>query len=358
MAEPIALWVAPVSNLAGVARHLIDVAEHGLPGYRLVVTTPDGPLLRRLRSLDIPVVPWAIEGRPVHDVLRDLRTTIRRSTPAVVHSHLAKADFLAAMASVGLPTTLISTEHHIQADQSVFHGSAFKARSRQLAHHARIRRFDALLAVSASTERDMKRHWRPTVPITVVRNGVDRLPTRERPAGLRLLSLTRLSSEKNLDTSLRVFAKVHQQHPEARLTIAGEGPDGDRLRRLATDLHLNDTVTFPGFVDASSAIERHDVLLQPSLADNLSYTLLDAVNAGMGVVASDLGGNPEILPKRCLAGADDVDALASKAIEQGLRPDVRPELPATIPTVAQMVDQIVGVYEATLDSTTTGTSAE
>ena len=50
-------------------------------------------------------------------------------------------------ATTGLPVTLISTEHHIQADQSVFHGSVVKARTRQVAHHTRIRRFDALLAV-------------------------------------------------------------------------------------------------------------------------------------------------------------------------------------------------------------------
>lgn len=348
MAEPIALWVAPVSNLAGVARHIIDVAEHGLPGYRLVVTAPDGPLLDRLRDLGVPVVPWEVGGRPMLHTVAELRRTVRRLQPAVVHSHLAKADFLAAMASVGLPTTLISTEHHIQADQSVFHGSALRARSRQLAHHARIRRFDALLAVSASTARDMRRHWRPTAPITVVRNGVDRLPPTERAAGLRVLSLSRLSAEKNLTTTLRVFAEVHRRHPEARLTLAGEGPDADRLRAVADELGLAAVVDFPGFVDASAAMDAHDVLLQPSLADNLSYTLLDAVNADMGVVASDLGGNPEILPAHCLAPADDVAALAAKVVDQALRLELRPSLPDTIPTVGEMVSQVVEVYRCTV----------
>ena len=352
MADLIALWACPVSNLAGVARHILDVARVGLPGYRLVVTAPEGPLLDELRRLNIAVVPWEVDGRPVRRTVAELRRTVRRLAPAVVHSHLAKADFLAAMATTGLPITLISTEHHIQADQSVFHGSVVKARTRQVAHHTRIRRFDALLAVSASTERDMRAHWRPTSPITVVRNGVDRLPATTRGAGLRVLSLTRLSPEKNLATTLRVFAEVHREHPDARLTLAGEGPDAARLRRLTDELGLADVVAFPGFVDAGLAMAQHDVLQQPSLADNLSYTLLDAVNAGMGVVASDLGGNPEILPEHCLAHADDVAGLATRVIEQGLQAELRPSLPATIPTVAEMVDQIADVYRCTIPQDT------
>lgn len=341
--EPLALWVCPVSNLAGVARHILDVARVGLPGFGLAVTAPEGPLLDRLRELDVPVTPLIVDRATWH-VVRDLRATIQRLRPVVVHSHLARADFLAAMATVGPPTTLISTEHHVQHDQSVFHASVIKARSRQLAHHARIRRFDALIAVSASTERDMRHHWHPTVPITVIRNGVDRLPSSDHRAGLRILSLTRLSQEKNLETTLRVFQLVHRGHPDARLTVAGEGPDANRLKALADELGLTDAVRFPGFVDPENTMAEHDVLLQPSLADNLSYTLLDAVNTGMGVVASDIGGNPEVLPSRCMAGPHDVDSLAAKVIQQGLEPEAHPALPPTIPTLSEMASRIVKVY--------------
>lgn len=343
MPEPIALWVAPVSNLAGVARHILDVAAVGLPGYRLVVTAPEGPLLERLRATGCPVIPLPVDG-PVSHTVRSLRTTIRRLNPVVVHSHLAKADFLVTMAAAGLPVTLVSTEHHIPEDPLTFHGTRAKALTRQAAHHMRIRRFAALIAVSESTERDMLRYWKPAAPITVVRNAVDRLGSPARPAGLRILSLTRLSPEKNLEATLRTFAAVQRVHPEATLTVAGNGPELERLEQLADELGIADSVSFPGHVDPTAAMTSHDVLLQPSKADNLSYTLLDAVNAGMGVVASSIGGNPEILPAHCLAGADDIDSLAAAVVDQAVHPDRRPALPTHVPTVARMAAEIVEVY--------------
>lgn len=344
--QPVALWVCPVGEFAGVARHITDVARVGLPGYRLVVTAPEGPLLDRLYALGCPAVPLPVEGTPTHRTVRTLRETVRRLRPAVVHSHLAKADFLVAMATVGMPVRLVSTEHHVPEDPLTFHGSRAKSMSRRGAHHARIRRFDQLIAVSESTRRDMLRQWRPSAPVTVIRNGVDRLaPQQDPPTGLRLLSLSRLSPEKNVETTLEVFARLRNRHPDATLTVAGQGDERAALEQLAGRLGIEDATTFPGFVDAEEAMADHDVLVQPSRADNLSYTLLDAVNRGMGVVASDIGGNPEILPPGCLAGPDDVDALAVAVVEQGTQPEARPSLPTNIPDVAGMVRQIVGIYE-------------
>lgn len=343
---PVALWVCPVGEFAGVARHITDVARVGLPGYRLIVTAPEGALLDRLYELGCPAVPLQVEGVPTHRTVRALRQTVSRLRPAVVHSHLAKADFLVAMATAGLPVSLVSTEHHIPEDPLTFHGSRAKSLSRRTAHHARIRRFDQLIAVSESTRRDMLRQWRPSAPVTVIRNGVDRLAPQQDPAaGLRLLSLSRLSPEKNVATTLRVFAEVRRRYPAATLTVAGQGTERAALEQLAGQLQVHDATTFPGFVDPEQAMASHDVLLQPSLADNLSYTLLDAVNFGMGVVASDIGGNPEILPPRCLAGPNDVPALAAAVVRQGQQPEARPSLPRNIPDVAGMVEQIVGIYE-------------
>lgn len=348
---PIALWVSPVSNLAGVSRHIIDVARVGLPGWRLVVAAPRGPLLDELRALDCPVIEFEVD-RPVRESVTELRTIVRKLSPAIVHSHLAKADFLATLATPGLPVTLVSTEHHVPEDPTVFHGSRARASARQIAHHTRIRRFAHIIAVSDSTKRDMLRHWRPTAPITVVKNGVDRpaAPTPRSP-GLRVLSLTRLAPEKNLPMTLRAFAEVVRSHPEATLTLAGSGEPRTeaQLRALADDLGITARTTFAGFVDPVRAMAEHDVLVQPSLADNLSYTLLDAVASGMGVVASDIGGNPEVLPSHALVPVRGDEAandrlLAARIVEQGMNLDVRAQLPADIPTVAEMAEKITGVY--------------
>ncbi|MEA5153976.1 glycosyltransferase family 4 protein [Raineyella sp.] len=334
-----------MSNLAGVARHILDVARVGLPGWRLVVTAPEGPLLQRLRDLGCPVIPLPIDGVRTAASVRALRHTLTRLRPVVAHSHLAKADILLALAGAGLPVPLVTTEHHIPPDRFMFHSSLPAAVAMETVHRVRLTRFQQAIAVSASTRRDMQKWWHTATPITVVLNGVDR-PTAPpvRPSGLRMLSLTRLSPEKNLDMTLRVFAQVAESHPEATLTVGGTGPELDHLRTMARDLGIGDRVEFPGFVDADAAMAEHDVLLQPSKSDNCSYTLLDAVASGMGVAASPIGGNPEILPERCIAQLDDDGGLARIAVEQGLDPTVRPTLPDAVPTVAQMAKRITEVY--------------
>lgn len=346
MPEPIALWVTPVSNLAGVARHILDVARVGLPGWRLVVTAPEGPLLERLRKLGRPVIPLPIDGTRTATSVRALRHTLTRLRPAVAHSHLAKADILLALAAAGLPVPLVTTEHHIPPDRFMFHSSLPTAVAMETVHRVRLARFRQAIAVSASTKRDMQKWWHTTTPITVILNGVDRHEAPiVRRSGLRMLSLTRLSPEKNLDMTLRVFAQVAASYPEATLTVGGTGPELEHLRATTRNLGIADSVTFPGFVDADAAMAGHEVLLQPSKSDNCSYTLLDAVASGMGVAASPIGGNPEILPGRCIAPLDDDAGMARIAVEQGLEPVSRPTLPDGVPTVAQMARQITTVYD-------------
>ncbi|MCS6711629.1 glycosyltransferase family 4 protein [Brachybacterium sp. EF45031] len=346
---PTTLIVTPVSNLAGVARHVIDLARVGIPGWRIVVTGPEGPLLEELRALGTPVVPLPLDEASVPRAVAALRALIRHLRPAIVHSHLAKADILATLAAAALPTRLVTTEHHIPPDRFMFHGSRPKAMAMETVHHLRLRRVGAAMAVSDSTARDMRRWWHTSVPITVVHNGVDRLESPpQRHPGLRFLSLTRLSPEKNVQATLRAFALVAVEHPEARLTIAGEGPEAPSLRDLARDLGIADRVEFPGFVDPVTTMDGHDVIVQPSKSDNFSYTLLDAVVHGMGVAASPIGGNPEMLPPRCIAPFDDDAALARIMVEQGQDLAVRPELPASVPTVAGMAAQVAQVYAGVL----------
>ncbi|MET0886406.1 MAG: glycosyltransferase family 4 protein [Mycetocola sp.] len=349
MTKPITLWVCPVSELAGVGRHILDVARVGLPGWRLVVTAPEGPLLTRLRELRVPVIPLPIDDHPTLDSVQALRHTLTHLRPTIAHSHLAKADILLAAAAFALPVSLITTEHHISPDRYMFHATRASAAAMEVVHRARLTRFSGAIAVSASTKRDMVTRWHPNVPIEVILNGVERPDERAaRGPGLRMLSLSRLSPEKNVAMTLRAFTRVRHTEPGATLTVAGTGEQDAALRAFARELGIAHHVHFAGFVDAVGAMAEHDVLLQPSRSDNCSYALLDALAVGMGVSASPVGGNPELLPPRCISGLDDDARMAEVAITQGLDLGSRPDLPATVPTVAEMTARIAGLYHSTL----------
>ena len=364
LAPPTALWVSPVSDLGGVARHLLDVATHGIPEWRVVFLTPPGPLAVALQQRGAAVVAGDLgPAAGLRASLATLRHVVGRLRPSIVHTHLAYADLAAALAwpmagSVAGPMAgsgrrggdrvrLVSTEHGIAVGDLVYHGSAAAARGMALAHRMRLRRFSALVAVSEATARAVATAWGAT-DVHVVRNGVDPVDHPPGRPGLRVLSLARLAPEKRIDRLLDAFAALSARHPDARLTIAGEGPAEAALRRQVTRLRLTGLVDLPGHLDPASALAEADVVAQLSVWENASYTLLDAAARGLGVVASPVGGNPEMLPSSCLVEPGDTDAVADTLEVQGLKPAQRPALTGW-PTVDEMTAGIAAVYAMALD---------
>ena len=350
-----ALWGIPVSDLAGVARHTLDVVRVGIPGWKIVVLCPPGPLAKRLEDegATFAVGAFGPEAGPFRSV-RTLRGMIRDYGPEIVHTHLSYADLVASVAAIGTGVKWITTEHGIAGDDSLYHSSRAKARGRALAHHERMRRLDGQIAVSRSTLRTLRESWHPParVPSVVIPNGVDagRVSNSTRPAGLRIGSISRLVHEKSLDTLIDAFADLLSDHPEATLTLAGNGPLAAELAERCRRLGVAEAVSFPGHVDAAEQLAKLDVVVQLSHWENCSYTLLDAVVAGCGVVATDVGGNPEILPTQSLvhrssAGVVDIGEVARKIARQGLDPSTRPDLPDAWPSVTDMAGDIGKFYD-------------
>ncbi|WP_206481449.1 glycosyltransferase family 4 protein [Micrococcus sp. KRD070] len=332
--DPLTLWVVPVANLGGVARHVLDVARVGLPGLRLAVLCPEGPLAERLREQGAAVFTGDVgPDAGLAASVRTLRTAVRPLRPAAIHTHLAYAD-LAAFAAFGPgrarrragAPALLSTEHGIAPDDGLYNRAA-AARMKNAAHRARLRGTDLVIAVAQSTADVLRRKWGAGAPLTVVRNGVDVSAVRAAAAGqrrapgegLRILSLSRLAPEKNLDRLIAALPALRERDPGTRVTLAGAGPLEGQLRAQAEALGVADAVDLPGFVEPWGTMAEHDVLVQLSAWENLSYTLLDAAAAGLPAVARDVGGNGEILPPERLvhetAPAAIADAVVRAAAE-------------------------------------------
>lgn len=354
-ADPIALWVVPVADLGGVARHVLDVTTSGVPGWRVVVLCPAGPLADALRAAGRPVIaePFGPDAglRASLSTLRHAQLALR---PRVVHSHLSYADVVAAIAK---PTrgaaALVSTEHGIARDDAVYHGSRARARAKAALHAARMPRFDALIAVSGATRDAMIAKWHPRPPVRVIHNGIDRpahLHRREHgPANgsaIAVSSISRLAPEKRIDDLLDAFALLRARHPGATLDIAGSGPLEQALRRRVEVEGWAASVRFHGHIAPQPLLARTDVLAQLSVWENLSYSLLDALVAGVGVVAAPVGGNLELLPPQCLVDPADPAGVASALESQARDIDARPSLPDGWPTVAEMAAEIGAVYES------------
>lgn len=354
--EPIkVLWVIPVADLAGVARHVLDVTGRGIPGFQVTVLCPEGPLAEQLRlhGASVRVGPFGPEVG-LWRSRQTLRETISELQPDIIHSHLAFADIVCALVTVPRHSIRVSTEHGIAGDDSVYQSSRLRAYVMRKVHQFRLRSTRGVISVSKATREAMQNLWNPRTEIVVISNGVD-LPelipgtSQHNPAEpLRLLSLSRLAPEKRIDLALRAFAEIQQIQPDARCVIAGEGPELEALQELVLSLKL-EHVTFPGFLDSEQAMTHASVLVQLSTWENCSYTLLDARARNMGIVASNVGGNPEILASSQLVDVENISSVAEAILNAH---NTIPEMNFTWISVSDMCDSIAEAYSSWLPQNT------
>jgi glycosyltransferase involved in cell wall biosynthesis len=152
----------------------------------------------------------------------------------------------------------------------------------------------------------------PPGQIRVIPGGVDLrrfLPAADRSATRRALSLApdwpliltvrRLVPRMGLEALIEAFHDVKARYPGAHLVVGGAGPLQERLRRLAGALSLNDAVTFPGLLPEQMLAHYYqaaDVFVLPSRAlEGFGLITLEALACGTPVVATRVGGSPEIL---------------------------------------------------------------
>ncbi len=137
-------------------------------------------------------------------------------------------------------------------------------------------------------------------PVQVVCNPYDpaELPLRAPHQGVRLLFLGRLVPGKGVDTLLRACPGLSARHPGWSLQIAGDGPDRPRLQRLADDLGIRSRVRFLGWVQGAAkaaCLAEATVLVHPSPEESAPLAVVEALAAGLPVVAARTGAVPALV---------------------------------------------------------------
>ena len=172
---------------------------------------------------------------------------------------------------------------------------------------------------------------------------LDSIPFRaRRHAAPRLLWMRTFHSIYDPLTALDVIARVRDDLPGATLTMAGQDTGLERdCRERARQLGLGDTVRFPGFLEPAAkfrALREHDVFLNTNLVDNTPVGMLEAMAAGMPIVAASVGGIPYLVDDGVtglLCGAGDAEAMAGAVIRLVNDPDLVERLSTSGRTVAE-----------------------
>jgi glycosyltransferase involved in cell wall biosynthesis len=178
-------------------------------------------------------------------------------------------------------------------------------------------RADAVVVPSATVANDLiARLGYPAGKLTVIPNGIE-LPPFAPTGGELIGTFSLLEPVKGIDIFLRAAARLAETHPDWRFATFGSGSQAGQLEALTHELGLGERVTLAGYVPASQALPQLRVYVLCSYAENAPLALLEAMASGVPVVATAVGGIPEIVDDSVarLVRAGDPVALAG-AIEE------------------------------------------
>jgi glycosyltransferase involved in cell wall biosynthesis len=341
----------------GAERYVVDLAIalrcRGWPVE--VASSAGGVRAGALADAGVPV--WVlldalVKRRVSRRYGRALRRLIADRRPAVVHAHLYASAAAAAQATRDLPVPLLVTEH----TEAPWRGRRARAVSREV-----YRRADRVVAVSSAIgtllveEYDVPGERVDVVlPATTAPVAHRRMVTEPRAPVLGVVG--RLVPEKGVDVFLQAAALVLAVVPQARVVVVGDGPLRGDLERRAAALGLADSVAFTGFrADAPQLIAGLDLLVVPSRSDGSPLVVCEAMAAGIPVVASRVGGLPDLVADGrtgLLVQPGQAEDLARAMVALLLDPAAAEELGARARQVAatrshaHLVDRMETMYRS------------
>lgn len=279
-------------------------------------------LAARDLKLDIEIIP---ERRRFDlSVLPALRRVVERQQPDIVVSHSVKSHFLVWRSHIWREYPWVAFHH------------GYTTTDRKMRVYNRLDRWslpaaDRQVTVCHSFAQELAHQTSlPLESISVRHNSVRPQPMVSRPEAqaLRaklaiapgeylLLAVGRLSKEKAHIDLLAAFDYLRERHPElkCKLVIVGDGPERGRLEAAAVSRRINEDVVFTGQIsDVHSFYAAADVFVLPSHSEGSPYVVLEAMAANLPIVATAVGGVPEILKDNesaLLVPANDPQTMAA-----------------------------------------------
>ena len=358
MSEPIrVLRLIARLNMGGPALHVAYLTK-GLQERGYDTTLLAGSLARGESSmsfvaeeLDVrwyPIPQLHREISPLYDTLSIVRLVkwIRRVRPHILHTHTAKAGAVgriaAGLAGDARPPIIVHTFHgHVL--RGYFNpgpATLFRALERTLAKST-----TRLVAVSPEVRDDLVQLGvAPREKFSVIRLGIDldnRVASGGDGAELRRLYgvspdefvvgwIGRMTAIKRVDDILLAFRRLLDLGVNTRLCLVGDGPDREHVERRAHELGISRNVLFVGYQrDVAPYYSFFDALVLPSANEGTPVVAIEALAAGRPVVATRVGGVPDVVEDDAdgmLVRVGDIDGIANALERLAYDPELRRRL--------------------------------
>ncbi len=310
------LYVITKANWGGAQRYVFDLALSAkVAGFEPIVAYgQEGELTIKLRAAGIPIIPLVGLGRDVsvgadRAAYSNLKKTIAEQRPGILHLNSSKAGALGALAGrqAGVPKILFTA-----------HGWAFNEDRSLLqkifiwfGHYATVLLAHRTIAVSRATLRGAR--YMPFVAhkLVLIPLGISEpefLPREEARTQLAakmsiqgegvlwIGTLAELTWNKGVHHLIRAAGELKRRGAKFILCVLGEGEERKFLETLIEEQGLQSEVRLPGFVsDGRQYLRAFDIFALASHTEALGYALIEAGYAGLPVVATNVGGIPEVV---------------------------------------------------------------
>lgn len=287
------------------------------------------PISQRMEQAGIRIV--YLDKKPGLDLsmVGKIAGVLRREKPDVVHTHLNTIKYGAAAARLAGVKTCVHTVHNVAQKEA--EGKAEKV----ISGFYFSRGWSIPVGLSPAVQKTISQFYKmDKAQIPVIYNGIDlsRCIPKENYSlskPISLLHIGRFNQQKNHLGLLRAFAEIQKMFPNSRLDLVGEGELRPDVEAEAARLGLQNRVRFLGSQsNVYPLLHQADVFLLPSEFEGMPMTLIEAMGTGLPIVATAVGGVPDMLTDgtSALLTPCDPDAVARACVSLLEREELRQQL--------------------------------
>jgi len=280
--------------------HLLEGLQEFEDISNRVILLNEGILSARIRGLGIRVHIVDERSNSLVNILRIFKEILREEKPHIVHSHGYKVNILSYLISKSIkPVKLVATQHGMPKVPEKRFNPGYQLKSR-LNLFLLSRYFHRVVGVSEEIKEAFVKLYRfPENKTWVIHNGVEiphLMADRVNNDYFVIGSSGRLFPVKNYELMIEIARAISQKTDRVYFELAGNGPEMERLKALASEYRLGDVFSFKGHLDDISPFYRGlDVYLNTSIHEGIPMSVLEAMAHKLPVIAPRIGGLPEII---------------------------------------------------------------
>ena len=317
----------------GGAETMCETLTYGLEkiGHEVVVVCllPERtPISRRMEEAGVRIVYLDKKLGLDLSMVPKLKKLMLAEKPDVVHTHLNVIKYAALAARLAGVPVCIHTVHNVAQEEA-------EGRLQKITNRFYFRSgWSVPVALSPKVQQSIVDvYGLPEEKIPVIYNGIDlsrcRIKENYETDVLRLIHIGRFNEQKNHEGLLNAFAKIREQIPDCRLDLIGDGELRETVEQQAKMLGLWESVRFLGSQsNVYPYLKDADIFLLPSKYEGMPMTIIEAMGTGLPVVATAVGGVPDMLKQEQsgLLTACEPDAVAEAVIRLAKDPALRERL--------------------------------